>query len=61
MRFTPKGYLPLIAALVLVAGPAQSAPGPAYPAKPVRMVIAFAPGGGTDIIGRIIGQKLSES
>jgi tripartite-type tricarboxylate transporter receptor subunit TctC len=31
-----------------------------YPIKPVRMVIAFAPGGGTDIVGRIIGQKLSE-
>src|SRR5918999_6442344 len=31
-----------------------------YPTKPVRMVIAFAPGGGTDIVGRIIAQKLTE-
>ena len=31
-----------------------------YPTKPVRMVVAFAPGGGTDIVGRIIGQKLTE-
>jgi tripartite-type tricarboxylate transporter receptor subunit TctC len=33
----------------------------AYPAKPVRMVIGFAPGGPADIAGRIIGPRLSES
>ncbi|MGH8617609.1 MAG: Bug family tripartite tricarboxylate transporter substrate binding protein [Burkholderiales bacterium] len=32
-----------------------------YPAKPVRMVIGFPPGGGTDIIGRIVAQKLTET
>lgn len=32
-----------------------------YPAKPVRMVIGFPPGGGTDIIGRIVGQKLADA
>jgi tripartite-type tricarboxylate transporter receptor subunit TctC len=31
-----------------------------YPAKAVRMVIPFPPGGATDIVGRVIAQKLSE-
>ena len=33
---------------------------PPYPVKPIRMVIALAPGGGVDTTSRIIGQKLSE-
>jgi len=31
----------------------------AFPAKPVRIVVGLAPGGGTDIITRMVGQKLS--
>ena len=44
---------------LIITAPALSQTGP-YPAKPVRWLIPFAPGGGTDVIARPVAQKLSE-
>jgi len=32
-----------------------------YPAKPIRMIVGYAPGGGTDIMGRIMAQQISDA
>jgi tripartite-type tricarboxylate transporter receptor subunit TctC len=40
---------------------ARAAESDEYPAKPVRLMLASAPGGGIDIIGRLVAQKLSEN
>ena len=47
--------------LAAVLAPCGAALGQAYPAKAIRMVVGFPPGGGTDIVGRIIAQKLSDA
>ncbi len=46
-------------AMLLSTSPVQ-AQSEAYPSKPIRMVLGFPPGGPTDIVARIIGQKMAE-
>src|SRR5438552_343533 len=46
----------LAAVLLFASGPASPQP---YPVKPVKLIVPFAPGGGNDVIGRFIAQKLT--
>src|SRR3954462_5344899 len=51
---------PNYALLVGATLAAASALGQDYPAKPIRVIVPYAPGGGLDIVGRPITQRLSE-
>jgi tripartite-type tricarboxylate transporter receptor subunit TctC len=50
----------LLALVALTCLPALAAQAQDYPTKPVKWVVAYPPGGTTDILARIVGQALSE-
>jgi tripartite-type tricarboxylate transporter receptor subunit TctC len=52
-------FVPITAMVLAPAATCAAAETP-YPVKPVRVLVGFSPGGGTDVAVRIIGRKLSE-
>jgi tripartite-type tricarboxylate transporter receptor subunit TctC len=50
----------LLAATLFFVAPDASAQTAPYPNRPIRFILPFPPGGGADIIGRILAQKLSD-
>lgn len=57
VRALSRVLLLLLAAIAFLSGTAIAQ---TYPTRPVRLILSFPPGGGTDILGRTVGQKLSE-
>src|SRR5215510_12104119 len=52
--------LSILAGLAFLAWDAPAAPAAEYPTRPVTLVVAFPPGGASDVLARILGRKLEQ-
>jgi tripartite-type tricarboxylate transporter receptor subunit TctC len=60
MKLPRRNFLHVTAGAAALPAVSRFARAQAYPSRPVRIIVGFAPGAGTDIVARLIGQWLSE-
>src|SRR5213082_1224296 len=60
MRFPRRKFLQLAAGAAVLPAVSTRARAQAYPSRPIRVIIGYAPGGSADLTARLMGQWLSE-
>jgi tripartite-type tricarboxylate transporter receptor subunit TctC len=56
-----RGWIAAAAALLSIAAPGAACAQGDYPNKPIRFIVPFPPGGGTDIVSRVVVNKMTET
>ena len=60
MKLPRRNFLHLAAGAAALPAVSRFARAQAYPTRPVRIIVPYPPGGGPDIVGRMMGEWLSE-
>ena len=61
MKLPRRNFLHLAAGAAALPAVSRVARAQAYPTRPITMIIPFTPGGGSDAIGRIVGERMRAS